>query len=453
MAKLGVIGFGGGSAMIPVFEKELVQDRAVLSDSQFTRHAVVANVTPGGLPTKLAGLAGLELAGVAGGVLGGFATALPGAVMVVGLIALFSVLGASGLRLIEYASVGISAYIVMVLAEYIVSTVRRAPSRAAAAAIVVVVFLATGINDAVELTGHLLGQRWRTDVSQLSSVAAVVAALVLIVLYSLLTARRRGVPIPPSGAARPLSPPSAATAGHSTDSTVPAANAGGSLQRDALITALILAGLAAAGLVVSWLVAGLPGLTFMALIALSIVATFGGGNAYIAVGAGFFVTSGMIAAETYYGQLVPVGNATPGALIMKLAAELGYVFGAEIGGVPVALILAVAAFIQGVAVSNLAAMLVFAGYERAAGTSVLRDISIFILPVICGMLVTTAIDMVITAARMGAQAGPSMAVRSWIVIAGVGVMWALHRKTRVPDLVLLAVGGAVSLGLLAAIGA
>lgn len=433
MTKLGIIGFGGGSAMIPIFEKELVRDRAVLDDDAFTRHTVVANVTPGGLPTKLAGLAGVELAGVAGGVLGGFATALPGAVMVVALIALFAVLGDTGLRYIEYASVGISAYIVMILGEYIVSTVRKAPTRWVAAAIVAVVFLATGANEAIALAGTLVGQEWVTNLPQLSSVAAVVAALVLIVLYSLVTSRRRGVPVPPS----------------STEGAVRAH----SIQRAALVSAAILFALALAGLAVSWLVAGLPGLVFMGLIALSIVATFGGGNAYIAVGAGFFVTSGMVAAETYYGQLVPVGNATPGALIMKLAAELGYVFGAEVGGVPVALVLALAAFVQGVAVSNLAAMLVLAGYEKANGTTVLRDISVYILPVICGMLVTTALEMVNTAARMGAQSGAPLTAMAWAVLTGVALMWALHTKWRVRDLVLLAVGGVLSLAALVGIAA
>lgn len=418
--------------MIPLFEKELVRDKSVLDDATFTRHTVVANVTPGGLPTKLAGLAGLEVAGVAGGVLGGFATALPGAIMVVALIAAFSALGTSGLRLIEYASVGISAYVVMILAVYILSTIRKAPSRLVASVIVTVVFLATGINDAIALLGTLLGQEWHTDLPQLSSVAAVVAALVLIVLYSLLTSRRRGVPVPPQ-------------ASESVARTR-------ELQRGALVVSGVLVALVLLGLAASWLVAGMPGLIFMGLIALSIMATFGGGNAYIAVGAGFFVTSGMVAAETYYGQLVPVGNATPGALIMKLAAELGYVFGASVGGVPVALILALAAFIQGVALSNLTAMLVLAGYERAAGTTVLHDISIYILPVICGMLVTTAADMINTAAFMGAQSGVSLTVMAWAMLAAVAAMWVAHVRLKVPDLVLLGIGGAVSLTVLAGLG-
>ncbi len=56
MLKLGTIGFGGGSAMIPVFERELVHNRALLDEDTFVRHTVIANVTPGGLPTKLAAL-------------------------------------------------------------------------------------------------------------------------------------------------------------------------------------------------------------------------------------------------------------------------------------------------------------------------------------------------------------------------------------------------------------
>ncbi len=43
---VGLIGFGGGSALIPVVEKELVQKRGLLDDHLFTRHTIVANITP-----------------------------------------------------------------------------------------------------------------------------------------------------------------------------------------------------------------------------------------------------------------------------------------------------------------------------------------------------------------------------------------------------------------------
>ncbi|HHW83375.1 MAG TPA: hypothetical protein GX743_06105, partial [Actinomycetales bacterium] len=191
MAKLGTIGFGGGSALIPLFEKELVQRRRVLGEEEFTRDTVVSNVTPGGLPTKLAGLSGLRLAGVPGSVLGGFAATAPGTAMVLGLVALFGILGPDGVLAIEFASVGISAYVVVVLLEYVVRLIRTAPRPWVAAAITVAVAALTGLDDLARLLGLALGQEWELSLPQLSSVAIVVVALALIILFSLLTGWRR----------------------------------------------------------------------------------------------------------------------------------------------------------------------------------------------------------------------------------------------------------------------
>lgn len=63
MLKVGLIGFGGGSALIPLVDDELVRRRKVLDERTFTRHTVVASITPGALPVKLAGLAGLHTSG------------------------------------------------------------------------------------------------------------------------------------------------------------------------------------------------------------------------------------------------------------------------------------------------------------------------------------------------------------------------------------------------------
>lgn len=452
MAKLGTIGFGGGSALIPLFERELVQERGVLTEEEFTRDTVVANVTPGGLPTKLAGLSGLRIAGVRGSVLAGFATNLPGVLIGIGLVALFGILGDSGVLAVEFAAVGISAYVVVVLLQYVFRLVSTATRRLGAALITVVIALATGTNDIIRLIGLALGQRWETHLPQLGSVAVVVIALVAIILYSLLTGWRRRFAEPrltrpgpdkkkpPDVAAPPdeAMPPDAATP----------ADGGEPLVRSALVTAAILAALSVAGLAAAWALAGMPGLVFMSLIALSMAATFGGGNAYIAVGAGFFVTSGMVTAEVFYGQLVPVANATPGPLISKLAAQMGWVLGMDHHGIVVAVGLALCALVQGVAVSNLIAMLVFAGYERYADAPILRDLALYILPVIGGMLVTTAANMTVTATGFGGLAGVPALPMVWAIVVLAFAIWWAQRRLRIHDVVIILLAGALTLAAL-----
>ena len=62
-SRSAAIGFGGGSALIPVFEDELVTRRGRLAPATFTKQTIVASITPGALPVKLGAMAGLALSG------------------------------------------------------------------------------------------------------------------------------------------------------------------------------------------------------------------------------------------------------------------------------------------------------------------------------------------------------------------------------------------------------
>ena len=90
---VGVAGFGGGSALIPIFEQEMVAKRGLLRPGQFLRHTVVANLTPGALPVKLAAAAGVTVGGWQLSLVAALLVALPGALGTVALLALADALG------------------------------------------------------------------------------------------------------------------------------------------------------------------------------------------------------------------------------------------------------------------------------------------------------------------------------------------------------------------------
>lgn len=54
MLKIGCIGFGGGNAVVPVMEKELVEDKAYVKRKKYEETIMIANVTPGALPVEIA---------------------------------------------------------------------------------------------------------------------------------------------------------------------------------------------------------------------------------------------------------------------------------------------------------------------------------------------------------------------------------------------------------------
>lgn len=50
MLKIGFIGFGGGTALIPVIEEEIVEKNKVVTEEQFNNEVMIASITPGALP-------------------------------------------------------------------------------------------------------------------------------------------------------------------------------------------------------------------------------------------------------------------------------------------------------------------------------------------------------------------------------------------------------------------
>lgn len=127
--KIGTIGFGGGSALIPVVEKELVQDQKAMNDQDYLKHTVVANITPGALPVKLGATCGYQLRGEAGALAGAIGVTLPGLIFTVAFMALFSILGGEAINYFNYASVGITAFIVFLLLSYVLRTVKTGDRR------------------------------------------------------------------------------------------------------------------------------------------------------------------------------------------------------------------------------------------------------------------------------------------------------------------------------------
>ena len=53
MLRVGVIGFGGGNALIPVMEKEFVTKKLYVTKEEYDEAVLAASITPGALPCLL----------------------------------------------------------------------------------------------------------------------------------------------------------------------------------------------------------------------------------------------------------------------------------------------------------------------------------------------------------------------------------------------------------------
>lgn len=87
-AKIGGFTLGGGYAMVPVMEKEIVDKKQWLTKEEFMDILVVAQSTPGLFAIDMASHIGYKFKGVAGGVVSALAVAVPSIVAIL-VIAMF----------------------------------------------------------------------------------------------------------------------------------------------------------------------------------------------------------------------------------------------------------------------------------------------------------------------------------------------------------------------------
>ncbi len=85
------LGFGGGPAMIPLIQNEVVKRYHWLNDEEFADALAVGNSLPGPIATKMAGYIGYKVAGLMGAVLGLAGTVVPSLLAVVFLSHLLTV--------------------------------------------------------------------------------------------------------------------------------------------------------------------------------------------------------------------------------------------------------------------------------------------------------------------------------------------------------------------------
>src|SRR5699024_2057272 len=126
MLKIGFIGFGGGTALIPVIEEEIVEKNKVVTEEQVNNEVMIASITPGALPVEIASGIGYQTDGNRGMMAAASAMAFPGAFLTVLFLVLFSSAGASVKTQISYLAVGISAYIILTLIKYCTGTLQQA---------------------------------------------------------------------------------------------------------------------------------------------------------------------------------------------------------------------------------------------------------------------------------------------------------------------------------------
>jgi len=449
--KVGAVGFGGGSALIPVIEKEVVQNRGLLDTSAYEEHIVASNLTPGTLPVKLAAAAGQALDGPVASFLSAVAVALPGTAATVLLLAGISRLSGEALLWLELAAVGILTFILMILYAFI-KGVQKNARRDGFGGTAMFAMLGSGLLMAgkelrvlahilVPASGSVISDVPLFDLSAMNVLMLAffaifgtngnpsrlrkAAVVVIGVLYALLMGNAGWIQVPYAlpvvGAvmmgfvvyaiAKDIKDNGQNGSGMTKISIKPI------LAQIALFLGVPLL-LCALCVVLGYADAG-----FFGQGALSTITSFGSGEAYVAVADGVFVGGGYIPREVLYTRLLPIINALPGLILVKLLAGIGYAVGSVTGGVPGGLLTATACAFTGIGATGAIFAVVYAVYRCFAGLTVFTRLKKLVLPVVCGLLLTTMLTMVESMLLSCLKAG-------WHVVGSIVLMVALAAAGR-----------------------
>jgi len=75
--KISIVGFGGGWAILPIIEREVVEDAGWLTREEFLNLVAIAGSTPGPVAVNAATYVGFKLAGLAGAFVATLAVFIP----------------------------------------------------------------------------------------------------------------------------------------------------------------------------------------------------------------------------------------------------------------------------------------------------------------------------------------------------------------------------------------
>jgi len=471
--KIGVIGFGGGSALIPVVEREIVEDQRAMTDPDYLKHTVVANITPGALPAKLGATCGYQLNSLGGSLVGSYSVMLPGVILTILLMSLFASLGPSAIQYVNYASVGITAFIVFLLVHFVIKTV-KGKNLKINLLLTIAAFVLTGgkeVRHIVALTIGLEDKVLGTPLFDISTIDLIILTFFVIILLERLRGKWElpavlavclvyALTVGKLGKQWGLDRFSLYVLGlmililvlaiilrreskQSKTSVKIELPAILSIVAFILIPVVLAIVLHLTGLVT--LTGQVP--AFLGKVFLSTITSFGGGEAYVSVADGIFVQGGYIEPDLFYTRLVPVANALPGPILIKIAAGIGFGLGAGIGGNLAGWLLGLLAASIALGACCSIAMLVLKLYDSIGQSRFIANLKLYILPVICGMLLSTCTAMLNESMKIAHES----AVSGWIALPALIILivaiWYLYKRFHLHDIILLILPALVTLGI------
>lgn len=117
-AKMGACTFGGGYAMLPILQREVVEKKGWATDEELTDYYAVGQCTPGIIAVNTATFIGFKYKGIPGGIIATLGVVFPSVVIITLIAAFLSQF--DQYPVVQHALVGINAAVVALIASSVV---------------------------------------------------------------------------------------------------------------------------------------------------------------------------------------------------------------------------------------------------------------------------------------------------------------------------------------------
>jgi chromate transporter len=120
--KMGCVTFGGGYAMIPVVERELIKKRGWITMDEVMDYYTIAQITPGIIAVNLSTFVGYKQKGILGGFLATLGFVLPGVSLIIAAALFISNL--AGIAVVQHAFAGIRIAVGALILDTVIKLVK-----------------------------------------------------------------------------------------------------------------------------------------------------------------------------------------------------------------------------------------------------------------------------------------------------------------------------------------
>ena len=144
-AKVGAMTFGGGYAMLPILQREIVEKRGWVTEEDLMDYFAIGQCTPGIIAVNTATFVGEKKKGVPGGIMATLGVVFPSLIIITILAGIIT--SVSDLAWVQNAFAGIRACVCVQIFNAVVKLLKKAVIDKWTAALFVLVFILSMVLD------------------------------------------------------------------------------------------------------------------------------------------------------------------------------------------------------------------------------------------------------------------------------------------------------------------